>query len=235
MEHLTLVIPAKNEKESLPLVLKELQKYKLNIIIVLEKEDKETIQSISNFNYKLVFQEKKGYGSASVGFSYSEINFLIFSLFLILILNLLNHFFLGDSGSYLIAIFFGYLLISIYNTVSDISPYYIILLLWYPCFEILFSFLRKYLCNKSPMKPDNQHLHQLLFSFYKKKFFGLNEYYLNILSSISINMFNLLIINLASINPNLTTFQIKLIFFAVIIYFLIYFCLSKNLKLNLKK
>ena len=59
MEHLTLVIPAKNEKESLPLVLKELQKYKLNIIIVLEKEDKETIQSISNFNYKLVFQEKK--------------------------------------------------------------------------------------------------------------------------------------------------------------------------------
>lgn len=66
MEHLTLVIPAKNEKESLPLVLKELEKYKLNIIIVLEKEDTETIQSISNFNCKLVFQEKKGYGAALI-------------------------------------------------------------------------------------------------------------------------------------------------------------------------
>lgn len=173
--------------------------------------------------------------SISVGFSYSEINFLIFSLILILILNLLNYFFLGDGGSYLIAIFFGYLLISIYNKSSDISPYYIILLLWYPCFEILFSFLRKYLCNKSPMKPDNQHLHQLLFSYYKKKFTSFNKYYVNILSSISINIFNLLIINLASTNPNLTTLQIKLIFFAVIIYFLTYFCLSKNLKLKLKE
>ena len=37
MENLTLVIPAKNEKESLPLVLKELKKYKLKKIVVLEK------------------------------------------------------------------------------------------------------------------------------------------------------------------------------------------------------
>ena len=66
MEHLTLVIPAKNEKESLPLVLKELENYKLNIIIVLEKEDTETIQSISNFNCKLIFQENKGYGAALI-------------------------------------------------------------------------------------------------------------------------------------------------------------------------
>ena len=85
------------------------------------------------------------------------------------------------------------------------------------------------------MKPDNQHLHQLLFSYYKKKFTILNKYYSNILSSMSINIFNLLIINLASTNPNLTILQIKLIFFAVIIYFLTYFYLSKNLKFNLKE
>ena len=66
MEHLTLVIPAKNEKESLPSVLKELQKYKLNIIIVLEKEDTETIQSILDYECKLVFQKNKGYGSALI-------------------------------------------------------------------------------------------------------------------------------------------------------------------------
>ena len=37
MDNLTLVIPAKNEKESLPTVLKELEKLNLHIIIVLEK------------------------------------------------------------------------------------------------------------------------------------------------------------------------------------------------------
>lgn len=164
------------------------------------------------------------------GFSYYEINFLIFSLILILILNFLNYLFLGDGGSYLIAIFFGYLLISIYNKLSDISPYYIILLLWYPCFEILFSLIRKYLNNKSPMKPDNQHLHQLLFSYYRKKLNKLNKLYSNILSSISINIFNLLVISLASTNKNLTTLQIELIFFAVLTYCIVYYLLYKNLK-----
>ena len=43
MEHLTLIIPAKNEKESLPSVLDELKKYNLKIIIVLEKDDLDTI------------------------------------------------------------------------------------------------------------------------------------------------------------------------------------------------
>ena len=39
MENLTLVIPAKNEEESLPLVIEELKKYNLKIIIVLEEND----------------------------------------------------------------------------------------------------------------------------------------------------------------------------------------------------
>ena len=46
MENLTLVIPAKNEKESLPNVLNELKKFKLKILIILESEDIETINSI---------------------------------------------------------------------------------------------------------------------------------------------------------------------------------------------
>ena len=37
MEHLTLIIPAKNEKESLPNVLNELKKYNLKISIILKK------------------------------------------------------------------------------------------------------------------------------------------------------------------------------------------------------
>ena len=46
MENLTLVIPAKNEKESLPYVIEELKKYNLKILIVLEPNDIETINSL---------------------------------------------------------------------------------------------------------------------------------------------------------------------------------------------
>ena len=38
MNDLTLIIPAKNEKESLPNVLYELKKYNLKISIIVEKE-----------------------------------------------------------------------------------------------------------------------------------------------------------------------------------------------------
>ena len=46
MKDLTLIIPAKNEKDSLPRVLNELKEYNLKIIIVLEKEDLDTINAI---------------------------------------------------------------------------------------------------------------------------------------------------------------------------------------------
>ena len=64
MENLTLVIPAKKEKESLPSVINELKKYNLKILVVLEKSDKETIESISECDCQIVFQKNKGYGDA---------------------------------------------------------------------------------------------------------------------------------------------------------------------------
>jgi len=66
MEDLTLVIPAKNEKESLPTVLEELKKFNLKIIVVLEKADAETINSIKDFNCKIIYQKNKGYGDALI-------------------------------------------------------------------------------------------------------------------------------------------------------------------------
>ena len=46
MNDLTLIIPAKNERESLPRVLDELMKLQLNIIIVLEPSDLDTINDL---------------------------------------------------------------------------------------------------------------------------------------------------------------------------------------------
>ena len=66
MENLTLIIPAKNEKESLPKVLDELKKFNLKIIIILEKSDLETIQSIAGYDCKILYQSNKGYGDALI-------------------------------------------------------------------------------------------------------------------------------------------------------------------------
>ena len=66
MKDLTLVIPAKNEPESLPYVLMELEKLNLNFIIILEKKDYITINAIEKFRSKIIFQENKGYGDAII-------------------------------------------------------------------------------------------------------------------------------------------------------------------------
>jgi glycosyltransferase involved in cell wall biosynthesis len=79
MEHLTLVIPAKNEKESLPNVLSELKKYNLKIIVVLEKEDLDTINSIKEYDCKILHQVNKGYGDALMqGLRNVKTNFFCF-------------------------------------------------------------------------------------------------------------------------------------------------------------
>ena len=66
MKNLTLIIPAKNESESLPIVLKELNNFKYNINIVLHSSDENTIKSISNFDIKIIYQKNLGYGDALI-------------------------------------------------------------------------------------------------------------------------------------------------------------------------
>ena len=64
MIDLTLVIPAKNESESLPSVLKELEKFNVKKIIVMSKDDLETFNSIKRYNETIVYQKGKGFGNA---------------------------------------------------------------------------------------------------------------------------------------------------------------------------
>ena len=80
MHELTLVIPAKNEKESLPSVLQELKPFNLEILVVLEESDKDTINSISNYNCRIVFQKNKGYGDALI-LGINEVNTKYFCIF----------------------------------------------------------------------------------------------------------------------------------------------------------
>lgn len=64
LSDLSLVIPAKEEPNSLPKVLEELNEYDCQKIIVIEKQDTKTYESIKNFNCKIIYQSNKGYGNA---------------------------------------------------------------------------------------------------------------------------------------------------------------------------
>ena len=77
MKNLTLIIPAKKEKESLPKFLEEINDFDVSIIVILPKEDLDTQNAIQKkSNIKVLFQEKEGYGSAIIeGLSKSETEF----------------------------------------------------------------------------------------------------------------------------------------------------------------
>ena len=66
MKNITLIIPAKNESESLPSVIKNLKKFKFKIMVVLHKSDKKTIKSIQKFKINIVYQNNNGYGDALI-------------------------------------------------------------------------------------------------------------------------------------------------------------------------
>ena len=64
MKDLTLVIPAKNEAESLPVVLNELKNIEVNKIVFLPEGDNLTLEAIKNFDVKIIYQKGKGFGNA---------------------------------------------------------------------------------------------------------------------------------------------------------------------------
>ena len=66
MKNLTLIIPAKNESGSLPIVLNEIKNLDCNIIIILESTDIQTINATKDFNCKIVYQTGRGYGNALI-------------------------------------------------------------------------------------------------------------------------------------------------------------------------
>ena len=164
---------------------------------------------------------------------HSQIIFLIIFLSFLFLLNLLNQFYIGDSGAYSLGFIFSFLLISIYLFNRNISPFFIILLLWYPCFENLFSIIRKYKFNSSPLEADNKHFHQLLFNYLKKKF-NYSNLFTNNFSSILINLFNLLIFFIASNDIFNSRLQISLIFLCMIVYGFLYFKLF-NFRFRIKR
>ena len=152
-------------------------------------------------------------------FLFYNYSFLIFLLILFIII-FFGIIFLGDSGSYVIGFITSVMVININYLYPEISPWFIINLVWYPCFEVLFSILRKFLkSNQSPFEADENHLHQLIYKFYKKK---LRFNYANQLSSLSILTVILISLMISRLFLYNSLISILLLIFNLIMYLLIY-------------
>ena len=100
--------------------------------------------------------------------NHMEFSFFLTSQIIILISFLLFNFpkakmFLGDSGSYLFGSLVALNIIMTNNLNTTISSFFLCILLFYLFFEVFFSFFRKIYQKKSPVFPDNKHLHMLSF------------------------------------------------------------------------
>jgi len=130
----------------------------------------------------------------------------IISLSIVYIFNFLKKIFLGDSGSYILAFIYGVFLIKFYSNNNYISPFFIIAILWYPCFEMLFSIVRKLLIKRSPILPDTRHLHQLLFSKILKSKISITDKYKNSITGTFLNIYNFIFIYLSFTEINILIF-----------------------------
>ena len=155
------------------------------------------------------------------------VNYMVIVLFILLIFNLSGYLYLGDSGSYLLSLFTGLFLIEFSNANPAISPYFIIVLLWYPCFELLFSMIRRFLKKKETYKADTKHLHQLFYKFISKNFKIKNKLAEHIIVSLSINLYNFFSI-LISVNFIYNSKFLILILFINIFFYISIFNFFKK-------
>ena len=96
--------------------------------------------------------------------------------------------FLGDSGSYLLGALIALNSIKTYELNLEISPFFFAGVLFYLFYEVFFSFFRKIKLKKSPLEPDKNHLHMMLYGWLSKAKKIKNS---NYLTSLIINSFYL--------------------------------------------
>ncbi len=162
-----------------------------------------------------------------------EFSILLISQIVILLSFILFNFphakiFLGDSGAYLMGSLIALNTIITNNLNPNISSFFFCTLLFYIFFEVFFSFFRKLKQNKSPIYPDNKHLHML--SYFKiSPYYG--KYKANYMNSLIINLSYLILI-LPGLylmnNPILSRYWFFIILLVYIIIYSRLYHLTKN-------
>lgn len=121
---------------------------------------------------------------------YANQQMLMYFVIIIISLILFNFpyakIYVGDGGAYFIGYFLGYQSIQVYNNVSNISPFFIAVLLIYPVLEVFFSVLRRRIKKVGISVPDNYHMHHIIQNFIIHKYSFQNIETSNFLSSVII-------------------------------------------------
>ena len=160
--------------------------------------------------------------------NHEELSIIIASQIVIMVPFLLFNFpnakiFLGDGGSYLFGSLVALNIIKTNNLNPDISSFFFCILLFYLFFEVFFSFFRKLISKKSPLKPDRYHLHMLSYSYLEKSQKFRDSNYLN---SVLINLIYLsLIVPALFFNDNgliCKYWFFSLISLYIVFYYLLY-------------
>ncbi len=114
---------------------------------------------------------------------------LISSLLGILLFNFpLGFLFIGDSGAYIIGLLVSTLVIILVERYSTLSPFLAASILIYPSYELLRTFVRRLISRKNILRPDNEHLHSIIFRYNSIRYL-LKPLKVNILSSVEIIIF----------------------------------------------
>ena len=160
------------------------------------------------------------------------LSILITAQIIILLIFLLFNFpsakiFMGDGGAYLFGAFTALNVIETNNLNPNVSSFFFTILLFYLFFEVFFSFIRKLVKKKSPIKPDSEHLHMLSYKILNFK----NSYRdCNYLNTLYINFIYCLLV-LPSILVRENGTMCKYWFFSlIIIYLLTYYKLNSFVK-----
>ena len=157
-----------------------------------------------------------------------ELVIILIGLLVVLIFfNGFNKVFLGDGGIYFLSSIVAIILIKFNTENFIVSPYYIVCLLWYPCFENLFSILRKKLTKKNPQESDNLHLHHLLYALLKSQ---KSKIFRSNLTGFIILLFNFPVFIFSSYYFNFTKYLVIIIFVSIACYIFFYYFLKKILK-----
>lgn len=103
-----------------------------------------------------------------------EVISIIIPIMAIILINLFFNFpygkiFAGDLGAYFYGFIVGFITIYFFGRNENLLSWNAALILFYPVFEVLFSYIRKIINNHSPFEPDPHHLHLKCFFWLEKK------------------------------------------------------------------
>ena len=135
---------------------------------------------------------------------------LLFSLFVFGYLNLKNLSFLGDSGVYVLAFISAIILVILYKN-NNLNVEEILILIYLPILDFFRLFFSRIYKGKSPLLPDENHLHHLLIK--KLKFKN-----------------TLIIIFLLLYSPVILNYLLDLTYTVLLVFVTIYFIILYKLK-----